>query len=56
MKKIICFFKGHKIKKGTFLDKKADYYYHKCCTRCGALFGLPNMTDEFIRKNYPMPK
>ena len=40
---------------GRYLDKSGNYTFKWKCERCGVLLGLPHMTDEYIKKNFPMP-
>ena len=53
LRKILC---RHKIVKGKFYDKSGNYFFYSKCSKCGALFGLPNMTTEHIEKKFPIPQ
>lgn len=55
MKKILCFFLGHKIEAYAFKDSLNQYQYTHICKRCGSPIGMPRMTDEYIKKTYPVP-
>lgn len=57
LNKLKCFIRmKHKpSKQGRYLDKSGNYTFKWKCERCGALLGLPHMTDEYIKKNYPIP-
>ena len=55
--KLKCFIgtKHKPSKQGKYLDKSGNYTYKWKCKICGALLGLPHMTDEYIKKNCPIP-
>ena len=51
-----CFRREHKpSEQGRYLDKSGNYTFKWKCERCGVLLGFPDMTDEYIKKNFPMP-
>lgn len=56
MKRIICFFFGHKIVYGWFFDTEGLYLYKKKCSRCNVHFGLPDLTQKWMDLYAPIPQ